>query len=95
MKNGLYKYNFIDGIGFKRGKHLKPMVEKLFEMKATAKREGKDALASVLKIVLNSLYGFWGTRIKEREGLEIYLNDGDVPFFERLQKHQLIGMTEH
>ena len=47
MKNGLYKYNFSDGIGFKRGKHLKPMVEKLFEMKATAKREGKDALASV------------------------------------------------
>ena len=95
MKEGLYTYKFKDGLGFKRGKHLKPMVEKLFKMKADAKKNGQDALASVLKIVLNSLYGFWGTRIKDREGLEIYQSDGDVPFFDRLNKQQLVGLTEH
>jgi len=95
MKEELYTYKFIDGLGFKRGKHLKPMVEKLFKMKADAKENGQDALSSVLKIVLNSLYGFWGTRIKDREGLEIYRSDGDVPFFDRLNKQQLVGLTEH
>jgi hypothetical protein len=95
IKQGIYEYKFIDGVGFKRGKHLKPMVEKLFEMKAAAKRDGKDALSSVLKIVLNSLYGFWGTRTADREGLEIYLNDGDVPFFDHLEKQQLVDITEH
>ena len=95
LKEELYTYKFIDGLGFKRGKHLKPMVEKLFKMKADAKKNGQDALASVMKIVLNSLYGFWGTRIKDREGLEIYRSDGDVPFFDRLNKQQLVGLTEH
>jgi len=95
LKEELYTYKFIDGLGFKRGKHLKPMVEKLFKMKADAKKNGQDALAQVMKIVLNSLYGFWGTRIKDREGLEIYRSDGDVPFFDRLNKQQLVGLTEH
>ena len=95
IKQGIYEYEFIDGVGFKRGKHLEPMVRKLFKMKADAKREGKDALSSVLKIVLNSLYGFWGTRTADREGLEIYLNEGDVPFFDHLEKQQLVDITEH
>ena len=51
---------------------MKEMSEEVFKMKSLAKEQGKDALSLVWKIILNSSYGFWGLRTKDRDAIKIY-----------------------
>ena len=72
LSNNQYNYEFIEGIEFKAGHIMKDMSEEVFKMKSLAKEQGKDALSLVWKIILNSSYGFWGLRTKDRDAIKIY-----------------------
>ena len=86
---GLYEYEPIDGIAFRRGPVLKETMEKLFALKSQAKAEGKGAKEKAVKIIANSTYGFFGQRTEDRENLKIY-RSGDVPVYDYLSRNALI-----
>ena len=75
----IYDYIFIEGWRFEKGPVMKKFFEKGFLKKATAKKNGQTARAQAQKIIINSGYGFWGLRTKERDGIEI-LKKGDNRF---------------
>ena len=51
--------------------YFKGMVDKLFKAKKDAEMEGNDARRAMSKIIVNSLYGFWGIKLSENEKLHI------------------------
>ena len=51
--------------------YFKGMVDKLFKAKKDAEMEGNDARRAMSKIIVNSLYGFWGIKLSENEQLHI------------------------
>ena len=83
-----YYYQFIDGYKYKKAKILKESFEECFQKKAKAKTEGNPVLASCHKKILNSLYGMWGIRTKDRDTVKIYPR-GDSAVFEYLHKGKL------
>lgn len=66
-----YEYEPINAITFQKGEVLKSCMEHLFKKKAEAKEQGKPGLSKTWKIIINSLYGVWGLKILDREGIEI------------------------
>ena len=91
---GLYDYRAIDGIGFKRGYVMREANETLFAQKSEAKKNGQPALERAMKIVVNSMYGFWGLRTEGRESVKIYPSN-DVPVYDFLAKNALIEEADH
>ena len=74
-----YKYKVIDGVRFRKGKFLKKCFEDLFKEKQEANRAGNPAMELCNKIIINSTYGFFGTRVNDRDGViigeNLYYND--------------------
>lgn len=68
-----YEFIPVNCITFSSAPVLKEAMNKLFKLKADAKKEGKHALSKLWKIVINSLFGVWGLRKYDREGIEIAL----------------------
>ena len=66
---GIYEFELIDGYKFERSKVLSKFFGDLFGLKAKYKKEGRKSLALTLKIIVNSGYGYWGMRCKNRVGL--------------------------
>lgn len=66
-----YEFEPIEVIRFHQYPIMKECMENLFEKKALATRNKQTALAQTWKIIINSLYGVWGLKIKDREGVEI------------------------
>lgn len=66
-----YEYEPMNGILFQHEQVLKECMEDLFKKKAQAKEEGKPGLSKTWKIIINSLYGVWGLKVLDREGIEI------------------------
>ena len=66
-----YEYEPINAIIFQREEVLKECMEDLFKKKAQAKEDGKPGLSKTWKIIINSLYGVWGLKVLDREGIEI------------------------
>ena len=93
-KQGLYEYEPIDGLAFRRGPVLKETMEKLFALKSQAKAEGKGAKEKAVKIIANSTYGFFGQRTEDRENLKIY-RSGDVPVYDYISRNALIEEADH
>ena len=88
-----YEYEFLDGVKFQRGKLLKRFFEDGFAKKATSKAEGNLAMAQAYKIIINSGYGFWGLRTKDRDGVIIAPSKGS-PYLPFLNDNKLLGMRE-
>ena len=91
---GLYEYQALDGVGFKSGPVMKQANEALFAMKKKAKAEGKNALEKAIKVVINSMYGFWGLRTERRESVKIYPSD-NVPVYDFLARNALLEEADH
>lgn len=91
---GLYEYRAIDGLGFKRGYVMREANETLFAMKAQAKAEGKSAMEKALKIVINSMYGFWGLRTEKRESVKIFPSQ-NTPVYDYLSRNALVEEVNH
>ena len=93
LKIDMYDYQFIEGYKYERAKIMKEVFEECFEKKATSKAEGKPAMAQAWKIILNSLYGFWGLRTKDRDSVKIYPK-GDSPVFDYLHRGKLLNESD-
>ena len=91
---GLYEYKALNGFKFRRGYVMKEAFSTLFEMKGKAKQEGKGALEKALKVVINSMYGFWGLRTMQREAVKIFPSS-DTPVYSYLSRDALIEEAVH
>ena len=90
----MYEYQFDTGLKFKKATFMAKFFADGFNRKATAKAEGKPAMAQAWKIIINSGYGFWGLRISDRDGVEIFEADSDA-YLEYLNSEKMISMNEH
>ena len=93
LKIDMYDYQFIEGYKYEKAKIMKEVFEECFEKKATSKADGKPAMAQAWKIILNSLYGFWGLRTKDRDSVKIYPK-GDSPVFDYLHRGKLLNESD-
>jgi len=57
--------------GHQHTNYFKGMVDKLFQAKKDAEAEGNDARRAMSKIIVNSLYGFWGIKVSDNEQMSI------------------------
>jgi len=57
--------------GHQKSKYFQGMVDKLFQAKKEAELAKNDARRAMSKIIVNSLYGFWGIKISDNEQLSI------------------------
>lgn len=69
-----YEYEFIKVFNYKKKSvHFKKIVNNLYKMKIKAQKDKNDALRSIAKIIINSLYGFFGINYLQRDQTVIRL----------------------
>lgn len=90
IRYDIYEYEFLEAIAYERKPFMKEFFETGFKKKAEAKKQGKPALAQVNKIVINSGYGFWGIRTKDRDGI-IITHKTDPDFITYFLNEKLIN----
>ena len=95
MQEGLYTYQFLDGISFKRGPLMRDANLSLFEMKKQANADGRSACEKVVKQEVNSMYGFWGLRTERRESIKIYPSDDVRDVYSYLANDSLLEESDH
>ena len=78
IKSGMYEYEIKGGYTFQSAPWMKNFFEEAFDRKAQAKKPGNNALAQVWKIIINSGYGFWGLRVKDRDTVLIQKSEEGV-----------------
>jgi len=88
LDSSIYEYEFLEGYKFKKGNFLKKFFTDGFLKKALAKLAGNPALAQAYKIIINSGYGFWGLRTRDRDGV-IIAEPGDLQYLEYLKAGKL------
>lgn len=67
-----YEYYFYEVYNYKQKDYIfKECVEDVYKLKLKAEQAGNAALRSMAKIIINSLYGFWGINFYNREQVEI------------------------
>ena len=73
IKNRLgYEYEFIKVYNYENKRtHFKPIIDELYKMKIDAQEEGNEALRSIAKIIINSMYGFFGINYLKRDQTKI------------------------
>ena len=89
-----YEYKFLELIKFKKSKFKKKFFEDGFRNKAKCKAEGDLAMAQAYKIIINSGYGFWGLRTKNRDGV-IICEPNSNEYMEYLNSEKLLGVREY
>ena len=93
LKTKMYEYKVLDGVKFNKAKFLKKASIDSYKKKLKAGNEGNKALKQCYKIILNSLYGFWGLRVNNRTGVEL-LGKNDS-WGTLLEQGKLIHLLEH
>lgn len=88
-----YEYIFEKGVTFKRGKILSDFFKNCFNKKAEYKLINKKAMSEIYKIITNSGYGFWGLRVKDRDGV-IICEPGNNEYVDYFNTDKLINMRE-
>lgn len=73
--------------GKQKDYYFKDMVDDLFKAKKQAEEDGNDARRAMAKIIINSLYGFWGIKLSENEQLHIQQFKNDEKKSAFIQKH--------
>lgn len=66
-----YSFELISVLEFSYEPLLKEAMETMFKNKQEADAQGKKGLAKTWKILVNSLYGVWGLKTLDREGIQI------------------------
>ena len=90
----MYDYKFLTGLQFEKACFMAKYFQDGFEKKALAKKDGKPAMAQAHKIIINSGYGFWGLKTRDRDGVEICSPDSNK-YLEYLNSERLINFREH
>jgi len=88
-----YEYEFITGIKFKKSRIKQKFFNDGFRNKAKAKAEGNPAMAQAYKIIINSGYGFWGLRTKDRDGV-IICEPNSHEYMSYLNTDKLVSIRE-
>lgn len=88
-----YEYEFITGVKFKKSRIKQKFFNDGFRNKAKAKAEGNPAMAQAYKIIINSGYGFWGLRTKDRDGV-IICEPNSHKYMEYLNTDKLVSIRE-
>lgn len=73
-----YEYKFLKIYEYEKyGRYFMDLINKLFELKKEAKKKGQISLCNSIKIIINSIYGFWGINLYNKEKVQIkqYKND--------------------
>lgn len=89
-----YEYEFITGIKFKKAKFKKKFFNEGFVKKAESKKNNNPAMAQAYKIIINSGYGFWGLRTKDRDGVIICEPTSNI-YLDYLNTDKLLSVREH
>jgi hypothetical protein len=73
VQNNLgYEYKIKEVFNYdKKAKIFKKPTDELYKMKLEAQEGGNEALRSIAKIIINSLYGFWGINYLNRRQTEV------------------------
>jgi hypothetical protein len=90
----IYDYQFIKGIYFGSYNFKAKFFNDGFSKKAKAKAEGNPAMAQAYKIIINSGYGFWGLRTKDRDGIVIF-EPNSSGYRKYLDTDKLLSVREH
>lgn len=90
----IYDYQFIEGVKFEKAKFKKKFFNDGFIKKAKSKANGNPAMAQAYKIIINSGYGFWGLRTKDRDGVIIF-EPNDNSYRKYLDTDKLLSIREH
>ena len=93
LKTGIYQYQILDSIKFGKKKILKKVTIDIFKKKEKAEKENNKAIKQVQKICLNSLYGFWGLRTRDRDGV-IINKKNENSWLEHFHKGKLYNVLE-
>ena len=93
LDQGIYEYKLIDGLKFSRNKFMSKIFNDMFVKKAESKKNNKPTLAQAYKIIINSLYGFWGMKTNDKDNIKIF-PAGDSSVFEFLQNGKLINESD-
>ena len=90
----IYEYKYLKMLKFKKAPILKKFFEDGFSKKAKAKANGDLAMAQAHKIIINSGYGFWGLKTKNRDGVVIEdINSNE--YLDYLKCDRLLGTREY
>lgn len=72
-----YEYEYETIYNYKnKSEYFKNPVDKLYEMKIKAEKDNNPALRAIAKIIINSLYGFFGIKYLNRDQTKIVLEQG-------------------
>ena len=70
-----YRYEFIDGYKYNKSPLMCEFMSEGFKNKALEKKNKNKVLEKTHKILINSGYGFWGLRYRNRRGCEMVNNE--------------------
>ncbi len=88
-----YYYEFISGIKFKKARIKQRFFTDGFRKKAQSKKDGNNAMAQAHKIIINSGYGFWGLKTKNRDGI-IICEPNSHRYMDYLNTDRLVNIRE-
>jgi hypothetical protein len=89
-----YKVKILAGFVFKTCDQFKKPVDFLFNIKQKAKEEKNPTMLTISKIMINSLYGFWATKVKDVSKLIIETNKKRDPAYKYLETMSLLKDTK-
>lgn len=73
-----YEYHFYEGYLYDKKDYLfRDCVDDVYKLKLKAEQDGNKSLRSMAKIIINSLYGFWGINFYNREQTKLMLFKDD------------------
>ncbi len=88
-----YEYQFMEGLKFEKASFMARLFTDCFEKKATCKKNGQTGMSQARKIIANSIYGVWGLRTRERDGVEIYDSNDDA-YLQYLNTERMHGVND-
>lgn len=87
-----YEYKYVKALYYEFNDYIfKEPVDHLYKMKLDAEKIGNDALRAIAKIIINSLYGFWGIKCDDREQFEIKRNNSQYKNQAHINHHLYSG----
>ena len=72
---------------------LRELFETEFQEKARYKSEGKKVMEWVENVIINSTYGFFGLRSKDRDGVDVFYKN-DNSYFEQIEKDKVRNILQ-